>query len=71
MSDDIVAAHLAAALIQEIGIPKSTKGTEGTDETPARTAAKIAASIYFDCREAVIEERKKRQTSTPTAFGHY
>ena len=38
MSDDIVAAHLAAALIQA--------GSQKLD-------AKTAATIYFDCLEAV------------------
>jgi hypothetical protein len=45
MSDDIVAAHLAAALIQA--------GSQKLD-------AKTAATIYFDCLEAVRAERQKR-----------
>ena len=45
MSDDIVAAHLAAALIQ----PGSQK-----------LNAKTAATIYFDCGEVVRAERQKQ-----------
>jgi hypothetical protein len=45
MSDDIVAAHLAAALIQA--------GSQKLD-------AKTVATIYFDCLEAVRAERQKR-----------
>ena len=45
MSDDIVAAHLAAALIQA--------GSQKLD-------AKTAATIYLDCLEAVRAERQKR-----------
>jgi hypothetical protein len=45
MSDDIVAAHLAAALIHA--------GSQKLD-------AKTAATIYFDCLEAVRAERQKR-----------
>src|SRR2546423_7251320 len=74
MSDDIVAAHLAAALIQA--------GSQKLD-------AKTAATIYFDCLEAVRAERQKRyeppkgalagidgpdgnkaQPATPLGLGH-
>jgi hypothetical protein len=45
MSDDIVAAHLAAALIQA--------GSQKLD-------AKTAATIYFDCLKAVRAESPQR-----------
>jgi hypothetical protein len=54
MSDDIVAAHLAAALIQA--------GSQKLD-------AKTAATIYFDCLEAVRAERQKRYE--PPQRGHW
>jgi hypothetical protein len=74
MSDDIVAAHLAAALIQA--------GSQKLD-------AKTAATIYFNCLEAVRAERQngmsppkgalagidgpdgnKAQPATPLGLGH-
>jgi hypothetical protein len=45
MSDDIVAAHLAAALMQA-----------GSQKLNAKTAA----TIYLDCQETVRAERQKR-----------
>ena len=56
MSDDIVAAHLAAALIQA--------GSQKLD-------AKTAATIYFDCLEAVRGERQKRYEPPKGGTGRY
>ena len=56
MTDDIVAAHLAAALIQA--------GSQKLD-------AKPAATIYFDCLEAVRVERQKRYEPPKGGTGRY
>ena len=56
MSDDIVAANLAAALIQA--------GSQKLD-------AKTAATIYFNCLEAVRAERQKRYEPPKGGTGRY
>jgi hypothetical protein len=56
MTDDIVAAHLAAALIQA-----------GSQKLNAKTAA----TIYLDCQEAVRAERQKRYEPPKGGTGRY
>jgi len=56
MSDDIVAAHLGAALIQA--------GSQKLD-------AKTVATIYFDCREVVRAERQKKYELPKGGTGRY
>ena len=50
--DELVAAHLAAALIQSGEMRMDIKGT---------TKAEVAASVYFKCLNALREARNKQR----------
>jgi hypothetical protein len=58
VDDSLVAAHLAAAIIQ-------AHGQQGVNVADTRhlPLANFAATMYFDCLMALEEERAKRQKS--------
>lgn len=59
-ADDVVAATLAAALIQAAG----RSALEASKKKPAE----FAAEIYFQCVDAVADAKKKRTKTSVKSF---